>query len=143
MAQNLVINSVTYSSVPQIQVPTSSGDTAVFVDTSDATATASQMLNGATGYVDGELVTGNISSLSATTYLPSTASQTINAAQYLAGTQTIEAVTVSNLTSANIASGVTVTVGCSSDADCVMSVTGTLSAATISQDSSTKILSIS
>lgn len=144
MATNsLVINSVTYSNVPYVQIPDSDGNNVAFYDTSDATATASAMLNGYTAYVDGELVTGNISSLAAATYNPSTANQIINSTQYLAGAQTISAVTTANLTAANVASGVTVTVGCSSDPDCVASVTGTLSAATISQDSSTKVLSIS
>ena len=50
---------------------------------------------------------------------------------------------MTNLTSANIANGVTVKIGCSADDDCVASVTGSLSAAVISQDGTTKILSIS
>lgn len=143
MAQNVIINNVQYSNVPSVQIPTVGGGTSTFVDTSDATATASQMLNGATSYVNGVLVTGNIASKAAASYMPSSADQTINAIQYLSGAQTIQAVTIANLTAANIASGVTVTVGCSEDADCVASVTGTLTAATISQDSTTKVLTIS
>lgn len=143
MAQNVVINSVTYSNVPEVDIPLSGGGTAKFLDTSDATATASQMLSGVTGYAKGALVTGNISSKSAATFKPSTADQTIAASQYLSGAQTISAVTLSNLTAANVANGVTIKVGCASDDDCVASVTGTLSAAVISQDGSTKVLSIS
>lgn len=143
MAQNVLINGVTYQNVPEVDIPLSGGGTAKFMDTSDADATASQILSGMTAYVGGAKVTGNITSKSAATFNPSTADQTINSGQYLSGAQTISAVTLTNLTAANIANGVTVKVGCSSDDDCVASVTGTLSAAVISQDASTKILSIS
>lgn len=143
MAQNVLINGVTYQNVPEVDIPLSGGGTAKFMDTSDANATAAQMLSGKTAYVNGSKVTGSISSKTAATYKPSTSDQTINASQYLSGAQTISAVTYSNLTAANIANGVTVKVGCSADDDCVISVTGTLSSAVISQDGTTKILSIS
>lgn len=143
MAQNVIINGVTYSSVPEVDIPLSGGGTAKFMDTTDANATAAQMLSGATGYVNGSKITGSISSKAAETYKPSTSDQTINASQYLSGAQTISAVTYANLTAANIASGVTVKVGCASDDDCVVSVTGSLSSAVISQDGTTKVLSIS
>ena len=146
MAQNVVINSVTYQNVPEVDIPLSGGGTAKFLDTTISTngATAGQMLSGKKGYVNGELVTGNISSKAAASYNPSTSDQTINASQYLSGTQTIKAVTYSNtLIAANIANGVTVKVGCAADDDCIVSVTGSLSAAVISQDGTTKILSIS
>lgn len=61
----------------------------------------------------------------ATTYHPSTSNQTISGSTYLTGTQTINAVTLANLTAENIKSGVTVKVGDTSDDDCVTSVTGT------------------
>lgn len=143
MAQNVVINSVVYQNCPEVDIPINGGGTAKFMDTSDADATASQILSGKKAYVNGSLITGNISSKGATSYNPSTSDQTINASQYLSGAQTIRAVTVTNLTAANVANGVTVKIGCSADDDCVASVTGTLSAAVISQDGMTKILSIS
>lgn len=132
MAQSVIINGVTYSSVPSIQIPLSSGSgNAEYYDTSDATlASGASMLSGVTAYADGTLYTGSISSKAAATYTPSTSDQTIAAGQYLSGAQTIEG--DSNLTSANIASGVS-----------IFGVTGTLTSATISQDSSTKILTIS
>lgn len=57
--------------------------------TADATATAAQMLSGATAYVNGVKITGNIASKTAQTYTPGTANQVIGANQYLSGSQTI------------------------------------------------------
>lgn len=145
MAQNVIINSVTYQNVPEVDIPKSGGGTAKFLDTTITSnaAAAGDMLSGKKAFVNGSEVTGNISSKSAASYNPSTSDQTINASQYLSGAQTIRAVTLENLVAANIAAGVTVKVGCSADDDCVASVTGSLSAAVISQDGTTKVLSIS
>lgn len=143
MAQSVIINGVTYQNVPEVDIPLNGGGTAKFMDTSDATMNASQGLAGATFYANGEKKTGNIPSKAAATITPTSADQTIAASQYLSGAQTIEGIVCTNLTAANIASGVTVKVGTASDDDSVTSVTGTLSAAVISQDSGTKILSIS
>lgn len=132
MAQNVVINGVTYQNVPEVNIPKNGGGTAKFIDTtinSDAAA-AAHMLNGKKGWVNGVLVTGNISSKSAATYTPTTSDQTIAAAQYLSGVQTIKG--DANLQPQNIAAGVT-----------IFSVTGTLSSPIITQDQSTKVLSIS
>lgn len=63
----------------------------------------------------------------AQTIHPSTSDQTIASGKYLTGAQTIAAVTTTNLTAANIVSGVTVKIGDASDDDCVASVTGTAS----------------
>ena len=71
--------------------------------------------------------TGQLTTQAAQTIHPSTSDQTIASGRYLTGAQTIKAVTLSNLTAANIKSGVTVTVGDSTDSDCVASVTGTYS----------------
>lgn len=132
MAKNVIINGVSYPNVPSVKIPLVSDPSqfAIFSETSDATATASQMLSGATAYVNGTLVTGNIPSKSAQTYTPTTSDQTINSGQYLDGVQTIKG--DANLVSSNIAQNVT-----------IFGVTGSLSAATISQDSTTKVLSIS
>lgn len=138
-----VINSVTYQSVPEVDIPKSGGGTAKFYYTGDSTFTAADLRNGKKGFGASGEVTGSMSEKSAASYNPSTSDQTINAAQYLVGVQTIRAVTLSNLSAQYIANGVTVKVGCSADDDCVASVTGTLSSAVVSQDSTTKILSIS
>ena len=130
MAQNVIINGVTYQTVPEVNIPKSGGGTAKFLDTSDADAVAGEILNGKTAYVAGVKITGSIQSKSAATYTPTTSDQTIAAGQYLAGAQTIKG--DSNLQSQYIASGVT-----------IFGVSGSLSAAVISQDSTTKVLSIS
>lgn len=143
MAQNVVINGVTYQNVPEVDIPISGGGTAKFVDTSDANAAQGEMLSGKTAYVNGSKITGNISSKSAANYLPSSSDQTISSGQYLSGNQLVKAVVCTNLTAANIKSGVTVKVGCADDDDSVTSVIGSLSSATVSQDGVTKILSIS
>ena len=75
-------------------------------DTSDANATASDILSGKTGYVNGVKITGNISSKAAQTYIPTTSNQTIAAGQYLSGAQTIAGDV--NLIASNIKSGVTI-----------------------------------
>ena len=70
-------------------------------------------------------LTANVTTKAAATYHPSSSQQTIASGTYLTGTQTINAVTTTNLTADNIKSGVVVQVGDSSDPDCVTSVTGT------------------
>ena len=84
------------------------------------------------GYVtDGTLSAANITLIAemttkeATTLYPSGTDQTISSGQYLSGTQTIKAVTTTNLSAANVKDGVVVQVGDSVDSDRVTSVTGT------------------
>ena len=130
MAQNVVINGVTYQDVPEVDIPVSGGGTAKFMDTSDANAVSGDMLSGKTGYVNGQKVTGNIPSKAADTYTPGTSDQTIAANQYLSGAQTIEG--DANLVASNILRGVS-----------IFGVAGNLALPSISQDSTTKVLSIS
>lgn len=61
MAQNVIINGVTYQSVPEVDIPLSGGGTAEFYDTSDATlADGDSMLAGLTAYSNGTKYTGTI-----------------------------------------------------------------------------------
>lgn len=66
MAQNVIINGVTYQSVPQVDIPKSGGGTAEFYDTSDATLdSGAKMLSGNTAYANGTKYTGTITTKSA------------------------------------------------------------------------------
>jgi hypothetical protein len=140
---SVVINGVTYANTPEVDIPKSGGGTAKFYDSSEANVVAADIRNGKKAIGANGEVTGGMTEKSAATYNPATTDQTINGSQYLAGAQTIKAVTMTNLQPQYIANGVTVKVGCTADDDCVASVTGTLSSAVVSQDSTTKILSIS
>ena len=166
MAVNVVINSVQYNAVPSVSIPKVGGGTAVFTDTSDATIeNGSQMLNGVTAYdANGAKVTGTVASKSAQTYTPSTTNQTIASGQFLSGVQTI--LGDADLVSSNIKKGANIfgVAGSNTVVDTAIAsggatastiitgskayvngelVTGTASMPTISQDSTTKILSIS
>ena len=72
-------------------------------------------------------LTASVTTQAAQTIYPSSSDQTIASGKYLTGTQTIKAVTTTNLTADNIKSGVTVQIGDSADSDRVASVTGTYS----------------
>ena len=143
MAKTVVINGVTYADVPEVDVPLSGSGTAKFMDTTDADAVAGDILSGKTAYVNSVKIEGSIASQAATTWYTSSSDQTIASGKYLSGNQTIKAVTTTNITAANIKSGVTVKVGDAADDDRVLSVTGSLALPSISQDGTTKILSIS
>lgn len=140
---SVLINTVQYQNVPSVQIPKVGSGTATFYDASEATVTAGSMLNGVKAIGPNGEVTGNIASKAAATYTPSNTAQTIAAQQYLSGAQTIEAVVCANLSASNIKSGVTVKVGTATDDDSVASVQGSLTTPTVSQDSTSKILSIS
>ena len=74
-----------------------------------------------------------ITAQAAQTLYPSTADQTIASYRWLTGTQTIKSVTTSNLTAANIKSGVTVKVGDSGNASRITQVVGTYALSLISR----------
>lgn len=131
MAQNVIINGVTYQNVPEVDIPKAGGGTAKFTDTSGATLTSgAQIRNGVSAYGStGAKITGTMTEKAAQTYTPTTADQVIAAAQYLTGAQTI--LGDANLQAQNILSGVS-----------IFGVSGSLTVPTVSQDSTTKILTI-
>lgn len=129
--KDVIINGVVYQNVPKVNIPKSGGGTAEFMDTTDATLdNGNKMLSGVTAYANGTKYAGSISSKAAATYTPTTSDQTIASGQYLSGAQTIKG--DANLVASNIANGVT-----------IFNIVGTLTAAVITQDSVTKVLSIS
>ena len=130
MAKSVVINGVTYADVPEVDIPLSGGGTAKFIDTSDADATSEYMAKNKTAYVNGIKIVGSAEIKSAATYTPGTTDQTINAGQFLGGAQTISGDV--HLVSSNILAGVS-----------IFGVSGSLALPTISQDATTKVLSIS
>lgn len=57
---NVIINGVSYNSVPSVQIPRSGGGgNAVFYDTSDATAAAANILAGYSAYGANGLINGS------------------------------------------------------------------------------------
>ena len=134
MAQNVVINGVTYSSCPEVDIPKSGGGTAKFFDTSDADISAGDVLTGKTGYGTSGSVSGSMANNGSTSGNISTKSGTVTipAGYTTGGTVSIASAAVSDCVSGNILSGKT-----------ILGVSGNLAMPNISQDGTTKILSIS
>lgn len=134
MAQNVIINGVTYQSVPEVDIPKSDGGTAKFYDTSGASVTAADVLDGVTAFGPSGAVTGSMPDNGATggTISTKAGTVTIPAGKTSGGTVSILASAVSDLIAANLLKNKT-----------VLGVTGTLALPSISQDSTTKVLSIS
>lgn len=61
MAKNVIINGVTYSNVPYVNIPLASGSgNAKFVDTDSGDAVVGDIRSGKKAWVDGDEVTGNV-----------------------------------------------------------------------------------
>lgn len=119
---------VTITKAPTIGVNTSGVVTASYNGSSSITPTVTSgyISQGTAGTISTTgTSTYQLTSQAAATYYPSTTDQTIASQRWLVGNQTIKSVTTSNLTAANIADGVTVQVGDSSDASRITQVTGT------------------
>lgn len=134
MAQNVIINSVTYQNVPEVDIPKSGGGTAKFYDTAGANVAAADLLTGKTAFGSSGEVSGSMANNGSTSGTISTKAGTVTipAGFTSGGTVSISSTEQAKVIASNIKSGVT-----------LLGVAGSLALPTISQDSSTKILSIS
>ena len=130
----VVINGVTYNEVPSVNIPKSGSGTATFYDATDCTAASADLLTGkkaitSTGEIDGGManngsVGGTISTKAGSVAIP--------AGYTTGGSVTISPTEQNKIIAGNIKSGVT-----------ILGVSGSMTAPTISQDSQSKVLSIS
>lgn len=134
MAQNVIINGVTYSNVPEVDIPKSGGGTAKFYDTASADIAAGDVLTGKTAFGSSGSVSGSMANNGSTSGTISTKAGTVTipAGYTSGGTVSIASSAVSDCVSSSILSGKT-----------ILGVSGSLAMPSISQDSTTKILSIS
>ena len=165
MAQNVVINSVTYQNVPEIDIPKSGGGTAKFYDISDTTAAAGDVVSGKYFYTSaGTKTQGSIASKSSSDLTASNLTVTAPAGYYsAAATKTLSD---ASLVSGNIKSGATIfgVSGSTNVVDTTINsggasagnivngykayvngslIEGNASMVSVSQNSTTKVLSIS
>lgn len=134
MAQNVIINGVTYQNVPEVDIPKNGGGTAKFFDTADASAAAANILTGKKAYGASGAIDGSMANNGSTSGTISTKAGTVTvpAGYTTGGTVSISSTEQAKIIASNIKSGVT-----------ILGQVGSLSLPTISQDSTTKILSIS
>ena len=134
MAQNVIINGVTYQNVPEVDIPKSGGGTAKFFDTADADAAAGNLLTGKKAYGASGAIDGSMANNGSTSGTISTKAGTVTipAGYTTGGTVAISSTEQAKIIASNIKSGVT-----------ILGQAGGLTVPTISQDSTSKILSIS
>lgn len=162
---SVVINGVTYNSVPSVQIPTSGSGTAEFFDIADTTAVAGDVVSGKYFYKsDGTKTQGSIASKSSSDLSASVLTVTAPAGYYASAAS--KTCSDASLVSGNIKSGATI-FGVSGAANVVDTtiasggaaagnimdgykayvngslVAGNATVPTVSQDSTTKVLSIS
>ena len=132
MAQNVVINGVTYQNVPEVDIPKSGSGTAKFYDTSTADISSSDVLTGKTAFGASGSVSGGMANNGSTGGDISSGTVAIPAGYTSGGTVKISDAEQAKIIAGNIKSGVT-----------ILGQAGSLTLPTISQNSTTKILSIS
>lgn len=129
---SVVINSVTYASVPEVDIPKSGGGTAKFYYTGDADAAQADILSGKIAFGSSGSITGNMANNGATGGTIGTKAGTYTIpAGYTSG-GTVSLTNVSDCVSGNILTGKS-----------ILGISGSLAMPTISQNSTTKVLSIS
>lgn len=134
MAQNVVINGVTYQNVPEVDIPKSGSGTAKFYDTAGADFAAGDLLTGKSAFGASGSVSGSMANNGSTSGTINTKAGTVTipAGYTSGGTVSISSTEQAKIIASNIKAGVT-----------ILGQAGSLALPTISQDSSTKILSIS
>lgn len=168
MAQNVKINGVTYSNVPEVDIPLATGnDTAKFYDVGDGSAVAADLLSGKTAYAGAGVITGSMPNNGAVSGTISTKAGTYAVPEGYHngnGSVGIASAEQAKIIAGNIRAGVTIlgqsgsssvvdTADANATAGQILSgktayvngskITGSLTAATVSQDPTTKVLSIS
>jgi len=129
---SVIINGVTYASVPEVDIPKSGSGTAKFYFTGDADAAAGDLLTGKTAFSSTGSISGNMANNGATGGTIGTKAGTYTIpAGYTSG-GTVSLTNVSDCVAGNILSGKS-----------ILGVGGSLTLPTISQNSTTKVLSIS
>lgn len=132
MAQNVIINGVTYQDVPEVDIPKNGGGTAKFYDTAGSDISAGDVLSGKKGFGDSGEIVGSMANNGATGGTISTKAGIVTIpAGYTSG-GTVSLGDVSDCIAQNILSGKT-----------ILGVDGSLVMPVISQDATTKVLSIS
>ena len=131
---SVVINGVTYATCPEVDTPKSGGGTAKFYDASQTDVSASNVLSGKVFVGASGEDTGTMSNNGATGGEISTKAGTVSipSGYTSGGSVSIKSSAVSDCVAGNILTGKT-----------ILGVSGTLALPNISQDGTTKILSIS
>lgn len=131
---SVIINGVTYASCPEVDIPQSGGGTAKFYYTGDADISPADVLTGKSGFGASGEVSGGMANNGSTSGTISTKAGTVSipSGYTTGGTVSISSTEQAKIVASNIKSGVT-----------LLGVAGSLVLPTISQDSTTKILSIS
>lgn len=132
MAQNVVINNVTYNNVPEVDIPKQGGGTAKFYDTADATGTAADVLTGKSVYNSTGIINGSMANNGATGGTIGTKAGTYQIPSGYTSGGTVSLTNVTDCVSGNILYGKS-----------ILGTDGSLVMPSISQDSTTKVLSIS
>lgn len=131
---SVVINSVQYTDVPEVDIPKVGGGTAKFFDTAGADFAAGDLLTGKSAYGASGSVSGSMANNGSTSGTISTKAGTVTipAGYTSGGTVSISSTEQAKIIASNIKSGVT-----------ILGQAGSLALPSISQDSTSKILSIS
>lgn len=131
---SVIINGVTYTACPEVDIPKSGGGTAKFFYTGDANAAAGDILTGKSAFGSSGSVSGSMANNGSTSGTISTKAGTVTipAGYTSGGTVSLASAAVSDCVAGNILTGKS-----------ILGVSGSLQMPSISQDSTTKILSIS